>query len=653
VVLVACKEGVGAGKIGLYEPAAGRRWKVRDKAGRLSYWPRLLARKWVYALMLLLISLWSLLAIGQLPVAAPPPPPPPQQGAPQSSSAATSTPKPGTVHGHVYAADTGAGVKHADVTLLPSGRFQPQQGNTDAQGGFEFRNVDPGDYTLSCSKSGFVGASYGAKSSNAPAAKITVRDSQDLKDIDCRMQKGGVITGVVTNDEGDPVVFGQVQVMVKTYRRGQPTLTAGKSASTDDRGRYRIFDLSPGRYYVQASRPGSGPTNSRDTAYTKVIYPGASRLQDAEAVQLLPGAEVGGIDMVLRIVSTYSITGKVVDMQSGRALAGGNVNAMAEDFMMNGGGGGAQIKQDGTFQVKGLLPGRYRLTVSAGFGGRGGFGGDPGGGPGGRGGPGGGGGPRPFTKEVELSASNIDNLTITITPGSTVKGKLEATGGAVPDNSRVSLTPRSDNVGFRGPGMVGQAQVNPDGTFEIADVQPGTYDLAVMNRGGMGAPGGFGGFNAPPTTSSGFFLSALSSGGSDVLDSGIVVPEGGASVQIAATIDFSSASVTGHALTEDGGPMGGVPVVLVSSDPKKRLIDRYFKTTFADINGNYSISSVIPGSYIALVWPGTDPYQVQDPDLLTQLEQHATRISVERGGTASQDLKLTSAITVIAQAFAQ
>ncbi len=589
--------------------------------------------------MFLLIPLWALLLQGSSAKQAQPQ----QTGTP----AAASTAKPGVIRGHVYAADTGAGVKHADVSLHPTGRFQPQGATTDAQGGFEFRNVDPGDYTLSCSKSGFVGASYGAKSSNQPAAKITVADSQELKDIDCRMQHGGVITGVVTNDEGEPVVYAQVQVMIKTYRRGQATLSPRSGGTTDDRGRYRIFDLSPGRYYVQASRRGSGPTNNRETAYSNVIYPSASRLQDAEAVQLLPGAEAGGIDMVLRTVSTYSISGRVMDMQSGRALSAGNINAQAEDFMMNGGGGGgSQIKPDGTFQLKGLLRGRYRLSVSTGFGGpgvRAGLGGLAGG-------PGGG-GPRPFTKEVEISDSNIDNLTITITPGSTVRGKLEAAGGTVPDNSRVSLTPRNDSVGIRGPGPGAAAPVDPDGTFEITDVQAGVYDLAVMSRGGNGPPGGVS-FNGPATNSA-FFLSALSSGGSDILDSGIVVAEGGAAVQLAATIDFSSASVTGHALTEEGDPMGGVPVVLVSSDPKKRLIDRYFKTTFADTNGNYSISGVIPGSYLAVVWPESDPYQVQDPDLLTQLEKHATRVSVERGGTASQDLKLTAAIRVIAQTFAQ
>src|ERR1017187_7151186 len=98
------------------------------------------------------------------------------------------------------------------------------------------------------------------------------------------MQRGGVITGVVTNDDGEPVVYANVQVMIKTYRRGQPTLTARSTASTDDRGRYRVFDLSPGRYYVQATRRGGGPTNNKETAYANVIYPNAARLQDAQAI---------------------------------------------------------------------------------------------------------------------------------------------------------------------------------------------------------------------------------------------------------------------------------------------------------------------------------------------------------------------------------
>src|SRR6266404_4586674 len=274
--------------------------------------------------MLLTIPLWMLL----LAIQGVPPQPPAQPQTPtrqdgkqdgkRASGAAgdattTSNAKPGVVRGHVYATDTGAGVKHAEVSLRPNGRFQPQNASTDAQGGFEFRNVEPGAYSLSCNKTGYVGSSYGAKAANQPASTFNVADSQELKDIDCRMQRGGVITGVVTNEEGEPVVYANVQVMVKTYRRGQATLNGRNSGTTDDRGRYRIFDLSPGRYYVQASRRGQGPTNNRETAYANVIYPNAMRMGDAQPLQLAPGAELGGIDMVLRTVSTYSISGKVVD----------------------------------------------------------------------------------------------------------------------------------------------------------------------------------------------------------------------------------------------------------------------------------------------------------------------------------------------------
>ncbi len=584
----------------------------------------------------------------------------------QQSAQAATTPstKPGIVRGHIYANDTGLGVKHADVSLRPQGRFQPQDQSSDPQGGFEFRNVEPGAYTLSCNKSGFVGSSYGAKS-NQPPLTFNVGENQEVKDIDCRMQRGGAITGVVTNDEVRRVGYGNVQVMQKQYRPGQATPSGRNSAQTDDRGRYRVFDLPPGRYYVQATRRGAGPTATRDTAYATVIYPGATRMQDAQALQLPPGGEVSGIDMVLKTVPTFNVSGKVMDLAAGRPVAGGNVMAMNEDvFSTMGGGGGmgnGQIKPDGTFQLRGLSPGHYRLQVMAL-----GEGGGPGGG---RGGPRVGAaqvgapgqpqqGPRTFTKAIDVGQANITDLVIQIGPGATVKGKITAEGGDLPTGMRVNLISRGDGgvagamaMAFRGPGMASAGEVSADGSFELADVQAGAYDISFNNR--VAGPNGRGGFVQGGNGNSGFFLSGLTSGGADALDTGVVIPEGSSITQVTATIDFRSSSVTGRALAEDGTPMPGVPVVLISADPKKRLIDRYFKTTHADSTGSYRFNGVIPGSYLVVLWPESDPNQVQDPDLMVQLEKHATRVSVERSATATQDLKMTSELRVIAQTFAQ
>jgi hypothetical protein len=254
-------------------------------------------------------------------------------------------------------------------------------------------------------------------------------------------------------------------------------------------------------------------------------------------------------------------------------------------------------------------------------------------------------------KSLDVGTANITDLLITISPGTTIKGKLQAEGGTLPANMRVNLRPRGDAGGFRGPlGATASTQLADDGSFEILEVQAGTYDLAFNSRNGpspnSGAPQANG-------SNSAFFLSALSSGGQNLLDTGIVVPETGTTLQIAATVDFSSATVNGRALDEDGKPLAGIPVVLVSSDPKKRLIDRYFMTTHADPNGGFKFNGVIPGGYMMLLWPESDASQVQDPDLMLQLEKVATRVSVERAGTTSQDLKMTTEIRVIAQTFAQ
>src|SRR5436309_463579 len=84
---------------------------------------------------------------------------------PQTAQNAGQTDQPkATLRGHVYALDTGAPLKRAQLTLRGTQRMNdPQGAPSDAQGAFEIKNVEPGTYTLSCSKTGFVSGAYGQK----------------------------------------------------------------------------------------------------------------------------------------------------------------------------------------------------------------------------------------------------------------------------------------------------------------------------------------------------------------------------------------------------------------------------------------------------------------------------------------------------------
>jgi hypothetical protein len=70
--------------------------------------------------------------------------------------------------------------------------------------------------------------------------------------------KGGVITGVVTNIAGEPVVNVNVRALRIRDAEGNKIRSAAfaQPRLTDDRGYFRIYGLLPGTYIVCAGGPG-------------------------------------------------------------------------------------------------------------------------------------------------------------------------------------------------------------------------------------------------------------------------------------------------------------------------------------------------------------------------------------------------------------
>ena len=166
----------------------------------------------------------------------------------------------GRIRGRVVRADTGASLPGADIRL--SGDRTARSATADDAGRYELADVPAGRFFLSAAKGGYVTLQYGGfwspatPSATDPGRALTLMEGQVLSDVDFALPRGGVITGRITDEFGDPVTG--VLVRIERYQHGpggrrRAAFAFGMALSplalvTNDLGAFRIFGLMPGEY---------------------------------------------------------------------------------------------------------------------------------------------------------------------------------------------------------------------------------------------------------------------------------------------------------------------------------------------------------------------------------------------------------------------
>ena len=504
------------------------------------------------------------------------------------------------VSGTVLSAATGQPLRGAAVMLRRTGR----QGNstvsvaTDAAGHFEAGNLEPGGYFLTASHAGYISMQYGQKEPHGPGRMLALHPGQTAHDISFQLLREAVITGHVYDENGEPLQRIQVRAMRYGYLRGTRQLLPSGFAMSDDRGKYRLFDLPPGKYYISAV-PQPVDRNAPFT-YGQSFYPGVADASQATPVTVRAGDEFPGIDLTLQRITAFHIRGRVVSPVSDARITGAFVQIIAHSGPNVSFGVGTRVRNgQGDFDVAKVRPGSYYLVARLPVNGK----------------------DFQALQPITVTDSDINGLRLVLAPGATLKGMIHADGKVDLSNARLFLRPRI-RVSF---GSHTNPEIKADGAFEFDGVPDGGYQLSVF-----GLPG-----NA--------YVKSAMLGGTDVLESGFEVTNGqvpGSELNISVSANGGS---IGGAVVMDGKPFNHALVTLLPDDPAKLSSEWWFKSTYTDQDGRFELAGIRPGDYRLFAWEKIERGEELDPDFYRQLKDQGREVHVRPGAALNFQLKTISA----------
>jgi hypothetical protein len=520
--------------------------------------------------------------------------------------------------------------------------------------------------------------------------------------------KFATISGTITDDAGEPAVGVNVRAMRRQSVGGSSRFVMSNATSTDDRGIYRIANLIPGDYVVlvptssstmpvsvvqdyqqlisqrnttaanefnrrltssgapppspngarvgdfylqqnSLSGSGLGPpvgplSTDRPMIYSTVFFPAALTSTQATVMTLASGDERVGVDLQLRQVPSFRVSGTVTGPENqtsnlGVRLLPTNYNEYSADLGSET--ANTVTQADGSFTLLGVPAGSYVLKVlrvplpqpspeqlrlaqtngvinlTAAFSG-----------------PEGSAGPVPqmlptdptLWGEVQISVMDADvtGVQLTLHTGPRVTGRIEFDGSApkpaldrTPPQVSLSLNP----VDGRMTGPIMPPAISANGQFTTMSMPPGRYTVSG------GAPG--------------WILKSVMAGGRDVSDLPIDLETDVSGVVV--TFFDRPSQVSGTVKTSRGDADDSAWVLLVPDIRDAGVRSRRVRSARTSPQGSYNLVSILPGDYwiVAMKDNPLDAGYDQD-QLLDAVSRAGTRLTIADAEHRTQDLTTSS-----------
>jgi Carboxypeptidase regulatory-like domain len=532
------------------------------------------------------------------------------QSAPQATSA--SEHEKCVIEGVVTRVPGGDPIKGVEVFLSPVDSYKSLYStDTDAAGQFSLSDVEPGKYQIWLRKTGYDSPDRRCDSDKVQEGDdLNLVSGQKLPGLKFQLLASAVVAGTVFDPSGDPLTGAEVQAVRFYSFRGERRISSATSGATsDDRGQYRLFHLSPGRYFLrvkdafyfrQRFEESEDKTTKEVKGFLPIYYPDTTDLGQATLLELKPGEELAGFDFTIHPAQVLRIRGRVINGLTGERINVGSValDALPPTIRENGGSAISLNEVDQQFTIDNLVPGRYIVSVLTWV--------------------------LPDRKrwggwqEIDLTDSSVDDIPIKVFPGNDLMGRVQEISGKKLDfpHLQVLLEPHDDLV-------YGHTftRVSADGSFLLLDVKQDTYDIDLA-----GLP-------------ESYYLKSARLGTVEAVEDGLKIGGESPTLPLVLEVSMAGGQVDGVVRTGDGKSACTSTVVLIP-DGNRRSIQRYYQSTEVDRSGHFVLRGIAPGAYRLFAFDNAGEIGYRDPGSLQPYENQGHPVQIGESDRRTVVLKL-------------
>ena len=489
------------------------------------------------------------------------------------------------ISGTVLDSVTAKPVPRAQITLQPdSSGGEPRAGRTDASGNFAFHGVPVGVYDLVAAKQGYVQGS-------AALRKVILVSGTQPDHYALSLEPQAVLSGIVTDQDGDPVEKAQAIVLRPVTVSGHRRLEPHETAITDERGAFRFFGLGPGQCYIAIAAVASAADASDGMSYPLTFYPNTTESVSAQSVDLQPGADQqANVNVVLD--ESFEVRGHIAPpaatIQISLLAAADAITRLVPSYHAH------FDAKTSNYVLSGVPPGNYivRATYDDGTHKASGY------------------------RQITVSGNDLPGVDFTA-PQSPLTGKITLTEEH-PVNQVVT------GLGLQS--LFDGAAASMQGSNFIVDagLPPGNYRLAA-------------------TLAPNWYLQSATQGGRDVLHGYVNIGDDGSSLPVLIFASPLGATLAATVTWPDTGHRVPALVTVLQRSGGEMLLTAQAQVvapTEPDVTRQPVLSGLPPGDYVVYAWPEPVDVEYANPEALVPYDSFAQQVTISEGQQVRVALKL-------------